>query len=162
RHQEDCIADVQGHLFTPVIAAYKVAGIDFEITVDHVWVATHEPDHAGRFQPPEVWTASRIQGYLVYHGQEVSYDFCQAKAAPRNTMGMRFFDADDRLIGEIDLNETGWHAHARVLDALLQPVVDMRHTLDDAITVLELIDASRELARQEAPYAFGTLPCFLA
>src|SRR5262249_39191433 len=34
RHQEDCIADVQGHLFTPVIAAYRAAGIDFEITVD--------------------------------------------------------------------------------------------------------------------------------
>lgn len=158
RHQEDCIADVQGHLFTPVIAAYRATGACLAVTVDRVWVASHAPDPVGRFQVPTVWTASRIQGRLVCDGQEVAYDFRQAKGAPQSAKGLQFYDREERLLGAMDLNETGWHAHARVLEALIQPVVDMRHTLEDAVAVLELLDASRSLACQEPAYPFGTLP----
>lgn len=161
RQQEDCIADVQCHLFTPIVAVYKVAGNSFDITVDRAWVSTYEPDPDGYFQTPDVSTASRLQGRLFWNGEEVTYDFYQAKAAPKNEKFIRLFDGDDMLITEIDLNETGWEAHARVLDALMQPLVNMRHTLSDAIAVMELIDASRELARNEPTYGFGTLPSFL-
>jgi hypothetical protein len=53
-------------------------------------------------------------------------------------------------------------AHARVLDALLQPVVDMRHTLADAIGVMELVEASQDMACVNEPYACGSLPWFLS
>jgi hypothetical protein len=49
-----------------------------------------------------------------------------------------------------------------MLQALLQPVVDMRLTLADAISVMERIGLSRAIAYEVSPYTFGHLPDFLA
>ncbi len=92
----------------------------------------------------------------------MTYDFRQAKGAPMTTKVIRLFDGAGGLVKTIDLNESGCQAHARMLLALMRPVVDMRLTLADAIAVMQLIDASRDLACQEPAYAFGTLPDFLA
>ncbi len=163
RQLEDCIADVQWHLFTAgLIAPFKATATYFEVVVDKVWVATHEPDPQERYAQPTVWTASRVQGRLLGDWQEVTYDFRQAKGAPTSMKGVRLFDGAGNLLHEIDLNESGCHAHARMLLALMRPVVDMRLTLADAIAVMEWIDISRGLACEEPAYAFGTLPGFLA
>jgi hypothetical protein len=89
---------------------------------------------------------------------KVAYDFCQAKEEPVNEKGLRLFDADGMLIDAINLNESGWQAHARIIEALMQPVPDMRHTLSDAIAVMELFDLSRGLACEAPGYPFGDLP----
>ena len=164
RQQEDCLLDVQWHLFTTaLIAPFKAASqSQYGITVDRTWVATHEPDLPGRYAPPLVWTASRVQGTLVWDGREVTYDHCQAKGAPTNVKRIRLFDRAGTLLQAIDLNETGARAHARMLQALLRPAVDMPLTLSDAIAGMELIDASRAMAHEEPPYAFGHIPGFLA
>jgi hypothetical protein len=164
RQQEDCLLDVQWHLFTTaLIAPFKAAfQSQCDITVDRAWVATHGPDLLGRYAPPRVWTASRVQGALVWDGHEVTYDHCQAKGAPTNVKGLRLFDRAGTLLQTIDLNETGPRAHARMLQALLRPVVTMPLTLSDAIAGMELIDASRAIAYDEPPYAFGHMPNFLA
>lgn len=163
RQQDDCIVDVQWHLITTaLIAPFKTLASRFDVTVDQVWVATHAPDPQGRYALPTVWTASRLQGRLWCNGHEVTYDHCQAKGAPTNTKDLRFFDRAGTLLTAVDLSESGHHAHARMLQALLQPVVDMRLTLADAMAVMELIDASRELAQEQPRYAFGHLPGFLA
>jgi hypothetical protein len=129
--------------------------------VERVQASSHEADPQGRFQTPSVWTASRIQGRLFDNEQEIAFGFRQAKAAPCDEKFIRLFDARGEIVKEIDLNEGGHHAHARVLGALMQPTVDMRHTLADAIMVMDLIDASRSIAREESAYAFGALPDFL-
>jgi hypothetical protein len=164
RQQEDCILDVQWHLVTTaLIAPFKAASqSQYGITVDRAWVATHEPDLPGRYAPPMVSTASRIQGMLLWDGHEVTYDHCQAKGAPSNVKGLRLFDRAGTLLQAIDLNETGSQAHARMLQVLLRPVVNMPLTLSDAIAGMELIDASRAMAHEEPPYAFGHMPGFLA
>jgi hypothetical protein len=165
RQQEDCLLDVQWHLFTTaLIAPFKAAASysPFGITVEQAWVATHEPDLPGRYAPPTVWTASRLQGTLVWDGHTVTYDHCQAKGASTNAKEIRLFDRAGTLLQAIDLNETGHWAHARMLQVLLQPSVDMRLALADAIAGMELIDASRALAHEEPPYAFGHMPGFLA
>ncbi|MGE0821740.1 MAG: hypothetical protein AB7G75_10965 [Candidatus Binatia bacterium] len=163
RQQEDTIADVQWHLFTTaLIALFTAAVSSFEIMVEKVSAATHEPDPLGQAAQPHVWTASRVQGRLLGEWQEVTFDFRQAKGAPRDLKGVRLFDGAGNLLHTIDLNESGWQAYARMLLALTRPVVDMRLTLADAITAMELIDHSRKIACQERAYAFGTLPGFLA
>ena len=43
----------------------------------------------------------------------------------------------------------------------MQPVVDMRLDLLDAIHLMDLIDVCRQLASEEPRYAFGTVPEFL-
>ena len=161
RHQEDVIADIQYHLLTIMISIFKATGTLFSVVVESALVAKHEPDAPGRFQAPQVWTASRLAGLLHSKKQRVRYDFRQAKGAPKNEKMIRLFGAGDALVGTISLNETGGQAHARVLDALIKPVVDMRHTLADAIEVMRLVDASRDIAREEPAYVFGGLPGFL-
>jgi hypothetical protein len=78
-----------------------------------------------------------------------------------NAKGICLFDSAGTLLHMLDLNETGAQAHARMLQALLRPVVDMRLTLADAMAVMELIDVSRAMAHEAPPYAFGHLPAFL-
>lgn len=90
--------------------------------MDKVWVATHEPDPQERYAQPTVWTASRVQGRLLGDWQEVTYDFLQTKGAPTNAKGVRLFDGAGNLLQEIDLNESGCQAHARMLLALMRPV----------------------------------------
>ena len=163
RQQEDSIADVQWHLFTTaLIAPFHTVGTPFEVMVEQVRAASYEPDQAGRAAPATVWTASRVQGRLLGDWQEVTFDFRQAKGASMSTKVIRLFDGAGTLVKTIDLNESGCQAHARMLLALMRPVVDMRLTLADAIAVMELIDISRDMVCRESAYAFGTLPGFLA
>lgn len=161
RQADDVIADMQYHLFVPIVAAFKAAGSGFEMTVDRAVVSQHEADPQGRFQIPTMWTASRLTGVVRAGGREMTYDFRQAKGAPANDKVIRFLNGRDEVVVEMDLNESGYAAHGRLLEALMQPRVDMRHSLEDAIAVMELIDASRQLARYESPYGFGSLPHFL-
>ena len=165
RQQEDGIIDVQWHLFTTaLIAPFKAAASQssFDVTVDKVQVATHAPDPHGRYGSPTVWTASQIQGRLLWDGHEVTYDHRQVKGAPRNAKEIRLFDSAGTLLHMLDLNETGSQAHTRMLQTLLRPVVDMRLTLADAIAVMDLIDLRRAMAHEAPPYAFGHFPDFLA
>lgn len=162
RQQEDSVADVQYHPLVLLASLFKAAGIPFELTVDQVWVASYAPDPTGQYAEATVWTASRIRGHLYRHGQpQATYDLRQAKAAPRPSKSVQFFDARDALLLEVNWHESGWAAHARMLQALLLPGVDMHHSLTDAIAVMELIDASRRIACPAPTYAFGTLADFL-
>jgi hypothetical protein len=161
RQSEDTIADIQYHIFTIIIALFKAAESQFEISVERVQASSHEADPQGRFQAPSVWTASRIQGRLIENVRKIAFDFRQAKGAPYDEKFIRLFDARDDLVKEIDLNESGHYAHARALRALMQPTVDMRHNLADAVMVMDLIDASWSIASEESAYAFGELPDFL-
>lgn len=70
-------------------------------------------------------------------------------------------NASSSSVKEIDLKETDWRAHARPLHALMQPIVDMRHTLADTIAVTELVNTARSLACVESGYPFEELPGFL-
>lgn len=163
RQQEDTLADVQWHLISVgLIAPFKATGTYFEIMIEHTHVATHKPDPHGRYATPTVWTASRVQGRLLGEWQDVTFDLRQVKGAPATKKGVRLFDGAGNLLHEIDLSESGWHAHARMLQALMRPVVDMRVDLADAIRIMELIDLCKQMASEEPAYAFGALPGFLA
>jgi len=162
RLQEDCIADVQHHPLVLIRAAFRSTGGRTSMTIDRARVSTHAPDAHGRFAAPRVWTASRLQGRVVHNGQTVTYDLLQAKGAPMDEKFVRFHDADGSVVADVDLGESGWQAHARVLAELLKPRPNMRYGLADAIAVMELIDRGRAMASQEPAYRFGELPGFLA
>jgi len=161
RQQEDSIRDVQWHLLTCLVACYKTVGVPFEVTVDAAHAGIHAPDPDERFAEPTVWSASRIAGRITLNGRQVHLDLRQAKGAPYDRKGLFFTDSEGRIVCEADLNESGWQAHTRVIQALLQPVVDMRHTLSDAIAVMHLVDQARAIAVEMGEYRFGSLPDFL-
>jgi predicted dehydrogenase len=161
REQENCISDVQWHLLTCLAACYQAMGEPFEIVVDDVSAGTHTPDPDEQFAAPTVWTASRIFGRVIANGRQVPLDLRQAKGSPCDRKGLVFVDSDGQVIGEADLGESGHQAHTRMIQALLQPVVDLRHTLKDAIAVMRLIDQARALAVGMGEYEFGRLPEFL-
>jgi hypothetical protein len=160
REQEDGIADIQYHLFTSICAFYKAAFGEYEIVVDGARASKHEPDAKGRYQIPRVWTASKIEGRLIWDEGEVELDLRQAKGAPKNEKYIWLFDKDNHMPTEIDLNESGWRAHARMLEELLKPAPDMRHDPADAIKVMELIDVARSISIEEPTYEFGYQPKF--
>ena len=161
RQGQDCIADLQWHLLAALVSLFHVGGAPFELGLDRVRVATHGPDPAGYFPRADVWTATRLEGRLHTDATEVRFDFRQAKGAPRNEKHLRLLDEKGGLVHAIDLGESGWQAHGRVLDALMRPHVDMRHSLADAIAVAEVVDAARAAVSSRGTYAFGTLPKLL-
>ena len=152
---------MQWHLLAALKAILRQAGVPATLLVERAWAATHTPDPAGRFLQPAVWTASRLQGRLRAGGPEILFDLCQAKGAPRDDKGIRLRDATGNIIREIGLNESGPRAHGRAIAALLEPVPDMRHTLEDAVGIMEAVEAARSIVRVEPAYAFGELPAFL-
>jgi predicted dehydrogenase len=161
RQVDDCIADLQWHLLVIIVALFKTLDARLEIALERVSVATHATDPAGGFEAPGVWTASRLAGRLSWDGHQVTIDLRQAKGAPRDQKALRLLDQDGALIREISLKESGWQAHARLLTELCKPVPDMRHSLEDAIAIMELVDAARAMASEDKTYAFGSLPAFL-
>ena len=164
RQQEETISDIQWHLFAPTIGVFRTLGERFDVTIDRVQVSTHRPDPQRRFQSPNVWTASRIEGRLLWNGQQITFDFHQVKGAPSNEKRLRLLDGQHNTVAEIDMGESGFMAHARILEALTHPIVDMRHTLEDAIAVMQIVEISREMARRQPEvetYPFGSLPAFL-
>ncbi len=161
RVQEDGIADVQHHLLVPLLAMFKPDGAAPEIAIESVVVAVHEPDGAGRFQAASVWTASRIRGWVTRDGCRATFDLRQAKGAPRDHKAIELYSHRGELLRSVDMGETGWQAHARVLAELLKPRPNMRYDLADGVAVMKLIDHSRSIARVERPYPFGELPDFL-
>lgn len=160
RKQEDTVSDIQYHTLLVNAAFFRATGYPFEVMVERVQAASHDADPEDVFQTPEVWTASRIRGRVLWREREIPFDFRQAKAAPKSEKNIRLLDRAGNLIKHISLDETGWLAHARVLDAFMQPVVDMRHTIEDAVAVMELIDWSRLIASKETSYEFGAVPVF--
>ena len=80
---------------------------------------------------------------------------------PHDQKGLRLFNREGTLVNEIDLNESGWRAHCRLLIELMKPVPDTLHTLSDAVAVSQLIDRARDIAQEEPDYSFGELPEFL-
>lgn len=161
RAQEDCIADCQHHLLSAMTVAFKRPGERLRVAIDRAQVSFHEPDPEGRYARPSVPTASRLRGRVELDGQEVSFDLQQGKGLPHSEKSLSFLDGRGRPVDRAEMNESGWHAHARVLGELLKPHPDMRFSLADAIMVMGVIDRSRAIATEEAPFCFGGIPHFL-
>lgn len=161
RQSDDTISDIQYHLLVVLHAILKSSGAVFDITIDRVFTSRHRADADHRFQVPSVCTSSLIAGLIRRNGRRIHFDLRQAKGAPVNQKLIKFFDSSDRLIEEVDMNESGPHAHVRIVGSLLQPIVDMRHTYEDSISIMEILDTCKELASEQKDYEFGQLPEFL-
>lgn len=161
READDTIADIQYHLLAALQAILKTSDIPFEFTISQVFASKYCQEPEQRFQSPDACTSSRIIGLVQRGGRYIQFDFRQAKGAPVNAKFIRFFDESDHLIEEVDMNESGFQAHARIIGSLLQPVIDLRHSYEDAIVIMELLDTCRESASQQEDYKFGQLPKYL-
>jgi hypothetical protein len=161
RAQEDGIFDIQWHMFMLLIAALKHLGQRFEIEVKSVRIARHGSDPSGTFSDAVVCTASCMKGTVILADLGISFEFRQAKAATGNEKHARFFDARGSVLAHVDLSESGWQAHGRMLRALVGATVDTRHTLADAIALTELLYGASATAQEAPVYAFGSLPLFM-
>ena len=165
RQQEDCVEDVQIHPFMAgLVAPFRAARIPFAVKkLERVSVATHQPDPDGQYASPNVWTASRIQAQVqeLVDAQEVMFDSRQLKGAPNDDKVIRYYGSNGELLMHLDLSDSGSRVYVRMLEAVMQPRVDMWVSLVDAIEAMKFIDACRKRARVEPSYPFGTLPDFL-
>ena len=160
RQQEDGIRDVQWHMLTVLIAAFKHIEKPFALSVKETVTARHETDPSGQTAGAKVATASRLLGSLTAEGVNSSFRLRQAKGAPRNEKWIRFYDSRNRTVAQVDLGESGWMPHKRMLEALIMPMADMRHTLSDSIALATLLDSACQNASREKNYRFGGLPLF--
>jgi len=160
RAQEDGIADVQWHLAMFLIAAFKNLAEPVEMALDSVEVSRHLPDPAHVSADATVPTASRLTGTVVAGSTVARFDLLQAKATATREKYLKFFDSTGEVIAEVDLSESGWQAHARMISALTLPAADMYHTLADSIALAGLFDGLSAGAREDDPYPFGEVPAF--
>lgn len=159
RQQADVVYDVQWHPCVILAACFRAAGEPFQIVVEESQVARHAPDL--RFAAPSVWTASRLCGRVLLKGRQIPFDLRQAKGAPYDEKGIDFMSLAGEVVCAIDLSESGHQAHRRVIYALMQSEVDMRHSLQDAINTTRWLDQARAMAEEGAAYRLGNLPDFI-
>jgi hypothetical protein len=145
RQADDTIADIQYHLLAVLQAVLKAADTPFEIKIDKVLTSKYRQDSEGLFQDPFVCTSSLITGLAHRNGRHIQLDLRQVKGAPANQKFIRFFDTSGQVIEEVDMNESGFHAHARIVGSLLQPVIDMRHNYEDSISIMETLEVIPKL-----------------
>ena len=72
------------------------------------------------------------------------------------------YELDGPRHHRVDLSESGWKPHGRVLAELLtaeQPELGL--DLGDAVELVRLCAVSQEQARDEGRYPFGQVPAFL-
>jgi hypothetical protein len=161
RQIDDTIADIQYHLLVITRSLFQAAGRQVKLAPCSVETARYSADADGAFAAPAVPTASRVRGMLLSRGDAILLDFRQAKAAPHSEKAIRLYNASGALLHAINLNESGWKAHARALTALMQPVPEPIHTLEDAVCLMEWVDLCRSIAREKSPYPFGQWPGIL-
>jgi hypothetical protein len=161
RAQENSITDVQWHQLMLLVAVYGSSGYEFELKIDSVDASRYLSDPDAAYADAHAWTASCLRGRVLSAGREIPFHLGQAKAAPREEKSIRFFGVDGEELTRVDLSESGWQAHGRVLNSMFQPVVDMRHTLSDAIAMAELLEGAISMVDDHGGYAFGSLPGFL-
>jgi predicted dehydrogenase len=162
RQQEDAIADCQWHLLTVLVAVCKARGVPFKVVVDDAEVAAYAGPVPPGFAAPAVWTASRLRGRVLWaDGSKTTFDFRQGKGLPQDRKSLHLLGPGGRPLRLIDLGESGWLAHGRILEELLKPVPDVRQDLADAVAVMAVVDAGRAAARRQPDYPFGALPDFL-
>jgi hypothetical protein len=164
RVQVDCaINDTGWHLLAITLALFRAAGDSPAIFVDESLVATHKADLDRRFQVPRFATAARLRGSVRRgDGTRVQMDLRCAKGAGVNDKWVRLLDGDSQTIAYIDLNESGWAAHSRMLEELIKPEPNMRLTFEDAIALTGVAEGARDSSIDCGSYAFGKLPFFMA
>ncbi len=164
RGQVDWAGDDTGwHLMAIVQGVFRAVGESANISVEESLSATHLPDPDEHYLVPKLPTAARIRGFVDRGGflPGVELDIRCAKASGTNEKWMRLLDVDNRVIATIDLNETGWAAHQRMLEELIKPEPDMRLTFEDSIDLTRVTDTARTTAEDRGYHPFGKLPSFM-
>jgi hypothetical protein len=162
RQQDDTLPDVVSHQLNILAALLRGRRGHCHLAIRKGWVSQHSTDVERHYQPPKVPTAVRVVGDVVWASGSARFDLRQAKGAPRDEKWLRLLDGAGRVLHEMDLNESSWAAHARVLDALLQPRPDLRLSLQAAHAVLQALDQANGERVRLPSYPFGGLPDFPA
>jgi predicted dehydrogenase len=162
REQEESVKDVGWHMLAVLVAAFKYLEKPFALSVDGATTAQYDADPSNQFADARVATASRLLGNLIAEDVKASFQLQQAKGAPHNEKWIRFYGPGNQIVAQVDLGESGWMPHQRMLETLILPTADMRHSLSDSIALANLLGGVSQHASRENSYPFGGLPPFLS
>jgi hypothetical protein len=152
--------DMGWHAQELLTAPLRAVGLAVQVEVDDVRTAAYWP--AGDQRAPDVSTAARLTGQVVCADRTVSFDLRMGKGLGVERKLVRYTFANAAPL-VVDVSETGWGAHYRLLKELLtadRP--DLGLDLSDAVEVVQVCAAAQALARDAGRYPFGDLPVFLS
>lgn len=159
RQIDDVIWDLAFHGFECILAPLRAAGVTMRVDVERALTARYSL--AGE-PHPSVTTAAIIEGVVTIDGRAVQFAMRVGKGVGVNRKEVVFRDARGVPVATVAMNESGWHAHARLLSELLTAEhPDMRLGLDDAASIVGLCCRAVRVACAAADYEFGTVPNFL-
>ena len=141
------------HAFAAIGALCRAYGVPADIRVESCLAARYRPGLA-------VTTAARIDGTLAVAARDIPFFIRLGKAMRTDRKSLVLVPH----VGQptvIDLSESGWAAHYRVLRSLLSPRPQMFQTFADAVAGLRSCERAANLQDEGDPYPPGTTPPFL-
>jgi len=164
REIENAIHDTGYHGFACILALLEssmcITGDVVEINIRDVYTATYDRDPIGL--RPKEFTAARIEGFISFAGITVPFLIRVAKGVGHGSKKLVIRGKSNRIQRIVTLDESGWHAHCRLLRRLIMD--DSPDLGIDEAGVLRTIEACRDAsdrARYKGYYEFGSIPSFL-
>jgi hypothetical protein len=159
RQIDPVVFDLGWHGLEVLLAPFRAAGCTPYLEFRSVCVGTYEPPPGE--VPPAGATAARLTGRVRVAGFHLPFDIRLGKGLGIDRKAL-VYEMDGPPSRHIDLSESGWKSHARLLAELLtadQP--DLGIDLGDAVELVRLCALGESRARDEGRHPFGQMPAFL-
>ena len=139
-----------------LLAAISKCHTNIRINPSLSWVSTYRD---GADQPREC-TAAFLSGVITADDNvQMTYAITVGKGLAASQKGLTLF-CDSGPLLTLDLNESGYQPHKRVIEGMLtgqEPLL----SVGDSITIVEACEEALTQARSEGHYAFGSTPGWL-
>lgn len=156
REIDNIILDTGYHGFAVLLAAISKCHTNIQINPGLSRVSTYR-DGADR---PRECTAAFLSGVITADDNvQITYTITVGKGLAVSQKGLTLYRDSGPLL-TLDLNESGYQPHKRVIEGMLtgqEPLL----SVGDSITIVEACEEALAQARGEIPYAFGSTPDWL-
>jgi len=159
RYQINSVYDIQWHLLTLLLSISKKFNLNILDINGNLYTSRYIYNHV---ISPEI-TASRIQGIIKgLHNNYVEFDLKQCEGSGRIMKHTILFNKKGGIINTIDLMETGYMQHYRLLFELLSSDSNkLNQSQKHAFLVQRYLDGLLKRQNVEPNYTFNSIPAFL-
>lgn len=156
REIDNIILDTGYHGFAVLLAAISKCHANIRINPGISWISTYR-DGADR---PRECTAAFLSGVITADDNvQMTYTITVGKGLAASQKGLTLFRDSGKLL-TLDLNESGYEPHKRVIESMLMEQEPLL-SVGDSITIVAACEEARTQARGEVPYTFGSTPNWL-
>jgi hypothetical protein len=156
RDIDNAIYDLCSHGFTIILALLEICDWDGQFVINAVETATYNIDDT--FQPPRVFTAARIEGYLEFEDNRVPVVFRVGKGMSYSFKTLIIWGKRNRINRVIPLDESDWRPHYSLLIELLtnqEPRLGV--DLSAAVKSVKACSDACRIAKDKGSYALGSI-----